>query len=165
MNKRQTEILNDLKNQFELINNRSVVKTSLIDISSIKRDIDESKAIRQEVELQNEILRNELYGEFNSKLKQVQLELNELGIISELRDEEHNHNLRIGKRKDYDFFYDAAFSISTYEDKDGISLPDGTYIEKFTKLQIHIRHGVYFDTVDELVKTRDFIDSIKVLAR
>ena len=91
--------------------------------------------------------------------------MNTIGIISELRDEEHNHNLRIGKRKDYDLFYDAAFYISTYEEKAGIGLPDGGYIEKFTKLQIHIRHGVYFDTVDELVKTQDFIDRIKKLAR
>lgn len=156
MNKRQTEILNDLKNQFELINNRSVVKTSLIDISSIKRDIDESKAIRQEVELQNEILRNELYGEFNSKLKQVQLELSELGIISKLRED---CKLHIGIDRSEFFF------ISKYEATDYYSLPDGTTYQKFVKLRIHIRHGVYFDTVDELVKTRDFIDSIKVLAR
>lgn len=158
MNKRQTEILNDLKNQFELMNARSVVKTSLIDIASITRDIDESKVIRREVELQNEILRKELYGEFTSKLKQVQLELNELGIYSELR--EDGSNLRIGSHRQSQFFF-----ISKYDATDYYSLPDGSSYQKFTKLQIHIRHGVYFDTVDELVKTRDFIDRIKVLAR
>jgi hypothetical protein len=165
MNKRQSEILADLKNQFELINSRKDVGSTLINISAIVQDLDDSKLIRQEIELQNKILRKELYAEFVSKLKQVQAELKTIGIISELRDEEHNHNLHIGKRPDYNLFYDAAFYISTYEEKDGIGLPDGGYIEKFTKLQIHIRHGVYFDTVDELVKTQDFIDRIKKLAR
>ena len=165
MNKRQSEILADLKNQFELINSRTNVGSTLINLSAIVQDLDDSKAIRREIELQNIILRKEFYAEFVSKLKQVQKELNTLGIISELRDEEHYHHLHIGKRKDYDLFYDAAFYISAYADKDGLSLPDGTYIEKFTKLKIHIRHGVYFDTVDELVKTQDFIDRIKKLAR
>ena len=164
MNKRQSEILADLKNQFELINSRTNVGSTLINLSAIVQDLDDSKVIRKEIELQNRILRNELYTEFVSKLKQVQKELNTLGIISELRDDNYP-NLRIGKRKDYDLFYDAAFFISTYEDTDGISLPDGTYVEKFNKLQIHVRHGVYFDTVDELVKTQDFIDRIKKLAR
>lgn len=164
MNKRQSEILADLKNQFELINSRTNVGSTLINLSAIVQDLDDSKVIRREIELQNRILRKELYAEFVSKLKQVQKELNTLGIISELRDDNYP-NLRIGKRKDYDLFYDAAFFISTYEDTDGISLPDGTYVEKFNKLQIHVRHGVYFDTVDELVKTQDFIDRIKKLAR
>ena len=164
MNKRQSEILADLKNQFELINSRTNVGSTLINLSAIVQDLDDSKLIRREIELQNRILRKELYAEFVSKLKQVQKELNTLGIISELRDDNYP-NLRIGKRKDYDLFYDAAFFISTYEDTDGISLPDGTYVEKFNKLQIHVRHGVYFDTVDELVKTQDFIDRIKKFAR
>jgi hypothetical protein len=164
MNKRQSEILADLKNQFELINSRTNVGSTLINLSAIVQDLDDSKAIRREIELQNIILRKEFYAEFVSKLKQVQKELNTLGIISELRDDNYP-SLHIGKRKDYDLFYDAAFYISTYEDKDGLSLPDGTYVEKFTKLLIHVRHGVYFDTVDELVKTQDFIDRIKKLAR
>jgi hypothetical protein len=164
MNKRQSEILADLKNQFELINSRKDVGSTLINISAIVQDLDDSKLIRQEIELQNKILRKELYAEFVSKLKQVQAELKTIGIISELIDDEYN-SLHIGKRPDYDYFYDSSFYISTYENKDRISLPDGGYIEKFTKLKIHIRHGVYFDTVDELVKTQDFIDRIKRLAR
>ncbi len=165
MNSRQKDLISSLKEEFERMNSRTNVGATLIDIASIVQDIDDSKQIRQEIELQNKILRKELYGEFVSKLRQVQKELSTLGIISVLRNEEHNHSLRIGKRPNCDYFYDAAFYISTYEDKDGISLPDGGYIEKFTKLQIHVRHGEYFNTVDELVKTEDFIDRVKVLVR
>ena len=164
MNSRQKELLSSLKEEFERMNSRTNVGATLIDLKAIVQDIDDSKQIRVEIELQNKILRKELYGEFVSKLKQVQKELATIGIISELRDDEHPH-LHIGRHPHHNFFVDAAFFISTFEDNEGINLPDDTCVYKFTKLQIHIKHGVYFDSVDELVKSEDFIYKIKKLAR
>lgn len=160
MNSRQIELLDLLKNEFERMNSRTNVGATLIDIASIVQDIDDSKQIRQEIELKNKILRKELYAEFESKLHQVKNELITIGIISEMRSD--GTNLRIGSTDD-------AFFISSCEDINRIALPDGTSVYKLTKLNIRFNKGAYysslFNSVDELVKTNAFIDRVKVLAR
>lgn len=166
MNTRQAKLISELTRQFELMNETSNVGSTLIDIASIRRDLDESAQIRREIELHNTILLDELRSNFVSKLKQVKMELESIGILSELRDDDYP-NLHIGL-KDYNgslLRTDYSFYISYYADKKYIELSDGSHVEEIIGLNIHITHGEYFDSVDELVKTEKFINKIKRIAR
>lgn len=166
MNTRQAKLISELTNQFELLNERNNVKTTLIDIASIRNDIDESKQIRQEIKSHNEILLGELRSNFVSKLKQVKEELESIGILSVLNDGDYP-KLKIGmyKYEDYLLPYDSSFFISYHTSREHISLSDNSYVEKIVGLNIHISHGNYFNSVDDLVKTEEFIYRIKKLAR
>jgi len=166
MNTRQAKLISELTNQFEMLNERNNVKTTLIDIASIRKDLDEAKQIRQEIESHNEILLSELRSNFVSKLKQVKEELESIGILSVLTDDDYP-NLKIGMYRYQDSLlpYDSSFFISYYTSKKHIYLSDNTSVEKIVGLNIHITHGEYFNSVDELVKTEKFIDRIKVLAK
>ena len=163
---RQEELINGLKNQFELINKINEVKSTLIDIASIRRDIDESNQIRQEIEMYNKIMKDELYAEFLNKLMQVKKEISCIGILSELRDGDYPH-LHIGLRRHSNgnlLDQDCSFYISNYDDQIWVDLPDGSHVYKFIGMRIHITHGEYFSSVDDLVKTEKFINRIKRFA-
>lgn len=166
MNTRQAKLISELTNQFELLNERNGVTSTLIDIASIRRDVDESKQIRQEIESHNEILISELRSNFVDKLKQVQRELESIGILSVLRDDDYP-NLKIGMYEYRDSLlpYDSSFYISYYASKESIGLKDNSYVDKVVGLNIHMTHGEYFESVDELVKTEKFVNRIKKLAR
>lgn len=166
MNTRQAKLISELTNQFELLNESNGVSTTLIDIASIRKDVDESKQIRQEIESHNEILLGELRSNFVSKLKQVKEELESIGILSELRDNDYP-SLKIGMYKYRDFLlaYDSSFYISYYLSEETIFLNDNSYVNKIVGLRIHIKHGEYFNSVDELVSTEKFINRIKLLAK
>jgi len=166
MNTRQAKLISELERQFELMNETSNVGSTLIDIASIRRDLDESAQIRREFELHNTILLDELRSNFVSKLKQVKMELESIGILSELRCDDYP-NLHIGL-KDYHgslLRTDYSFYISYYINEKYIELSDGGHVKKIIGLNIHITHGEYFDSVDELVKTEKFINLIKRAAR
>ena len=165
MNKRQEKLIAELMNQFELLNERNEVKSTLIDLASIKKDVNDAKKERIEIENHNRVLLHELRLNFIEKIKQVKEELESIGVLCKLRDDDYPH-LQIGMYLYGDSLlrYDQSFYLSYYKRSVYVELSDGSSIEKITKIDIHMAHGEYFDSVDELVRTDNFINKSEFFA-
>lgn len=165
MNKRQEKLIAELMNQFELLNERNEVKSTLIDLASIKKDVDEAKKMRIEIENHNIVLLHELRLNFIEKIKQVKEELESIGVLCRLRNDDYPH-LQIGMYLHGDSLlcYDQSFHLSYYTRSVYVELSDGSSVKKITKMEIYMDHGKYFDSVDELVRTDKFMDKIKFFA-
>ena len=162
MNKRQEKLIAELMNQFELLNERNEVKSTLIDLASIKKDVSDAKKMRIEIENHNRVLLHELRLNFIEKIKQVKEELESIGVLCKLRDDNHPH-LQIGMYL-YNgslLHHDYHFYLGYYERSIYVDLSDGSSIKKITNIDIYMNHGEYFNSVDELVRTDKFMDKIK----
>lgn len=167
LNERQTKLIADLQEAFGKMNGSTTAKGRLLDIQAIRNMMDESEAIKKEVELYNEKLRGEFRCKWTSELDMLTDDLEELGLSVKMQGEEMFVQ-HMGLH--YDSYgkegscltqvmlggWTNQFIIKPRITVKYIDLPNGERINKIVCYYYELGTNNYFDSIEKLVSSELF---------